>query len=266
MSFYGLSFIYDSTPSELYNLYLGSLNDGGESTTSGSANVNLLTEKLFRRPSLLFFGAEVSPVLQFTLPVYSPDEITAEDYSLIGKWLFATQNYKKLRICQADMSEIYFNCFLTNPQPVRAGNIIRAFTATAICDSPWGWRQPITLLYDYSTPEKYLISDTIDIVNRSANNFYTYPTSLVITANGFDGFVTITNSVEPTRVFTLGLVAGETITINCDTQTIVSDTQTYPLSSFNLNWLRFLPGLNTLSILGTITTLSISYPLAVKVA
>jgi phage-related protein len=132
--FYGKTFIFDGQPSEFYNLYLGELNGSGEGTTTAQ-DVTLLTQKVYRRPVPLLYGAEQTPVLSFPLSFYSPDEITAESLSEISGWLFSQQNYKVLRICQNDMSDIYFNCFLTAPQITRVGNIIQAISCTVMCYS-----------------------------------------------------------------------------------------------------------------------------------
>ncbi|MBP9123306.1 MAG: hypothetical protein KBF60_09165 [Ignavibacteriaceae bacterium] len=50
MSFFGKSFIFDSKSSELYNLYITSNQDGGFAKTIGSGDVEIITQKIFRRP------------------------------------------------------------------------------------------------------------------------------------------------------------------------------------------------------------------------
>jgi len=262
MAFYANSFIFDDIPSEFFNLYLGELNGSGESTTSGSNDVSLLTKKLFRRPMPLFFGAEQTPVLQFPLSAYVPGEADAPDYSAVAAWLWGQQNYKVLRICQADMQQVYFNCFLTSPEIVRVGNILRAFTTTVVCDAPWGWKTPSVYTDTYTG---YSALETIAYYNESANSFYTYPTELVITANAFGGSISIINQTDSNRQFLLTLSANEVVTMNCDLQIISSSTESYPLSRFNKKWLRFVHGLNTLTVSGNISAISITSPIAVKV-
>jgi hypothetical protein len=263
MAFYATRFIFDEIPSEFYNLYLGEFSGGGEATTATSNDVILLTQKLFRKPTPLFWGTEQTPVLSFPLFVYSPDEITADAFSEISTWLFGQQTYKKLRLCQDDMVETYFNCFLTAPQIIRMGNIIQGFTTTVICDSPWGWKN--SKYYDYTYPDQYTITDNIAFFNESANAFYTYPTELVITGNVFGGSITIVNTTDNSRSFELDLVPNEVVTMNCDLQFISSNLVTYPLANFNLNWLRFLPNTNNIVISGNVKELEITMPVAVKV-
>ena len=262
--FFGRTFLYDGIPSEMYNLYLGELGASGEATTATSSDVTLLTQKLFRRPTLLLYGAEAAPVLQFPFYCYSPDEITGEDFSNISGWLFGGMSYKVLRICQNDIQNVYFNAFLTQPQIIRVGNIIRGFTCTVTCDSPWGWSYPRTSTYSYNA-NAYSITDSISFLNVSENSFYTYPTSLIITANVFGGSVTIRNTSDGNRDFILTLLPNEVVTINNDLQLISSNLVTYPLYKFNLNFLRLVRGTNNLTISGNVASIVITYNPAVKI-
>ena len=266
MGFYARSFIFDGIPSEQFNLYLGTINDSGESSTASGSDVQLLIQKLYRKPIPLFFGAEQTPCLQFPLSMYSPDEITAGSFSEISTWLFGQMNYKKLRICQCDMSDIYFNCFLTAPQIFRAGNIIKGLSCTVVCDSPWGYREPVTLTYSYD-PDVENHTDSISINNESANNFYTYPTNLTIMANIFGGSISITNAQDADRVFLLTLEPNEVVNINCDLQTISSNLVQYPLGGLtDKNFLRLIQGTNDLTMIGNIKLLSLTYPVATKIS
>jgi phage-related protein len=261
--FYGKTFIFDEMPSEFYNLCLGSMDDTGVYSGASGSEVLPLTQKLFRRPVPLFWGTEQTPVLQFPISVYSTAEITMEDYSQISAWLFGQQTYKKLRICQCDMTDVYFNCFLTAPTVYKVGNIIRGFTATVMCDAPWGWKEDKVYTYTY-TPTA--INDTVYVLNQTANVFYTYPTSLALVASSTGGALYITNVTDNNRSTQIvSLAANEIMTLNCDLQTITSNVQLYPLSSFNKNWLRLVRGWNTLAFEGNIASLSITFPVAVKV-
>jgi hypothetical protein len=266
MAFYANSITYAGIPSEFFNLYLGGFNDSGDSSTATSSDIVPLTQKLFRRPVPIFWGSEQTPVLQFPMSLYSPEEITAPNFSKISQWLFGQMNCQELRICQPDMMETFFRCFLTAPQIVRTGNIITGTTFTVTCDSPWGYLQPVTLEYDYSANDGYIISDDIVLFNNTANNFYTYPTELIITANIFGGNISIINSSDNDREFSMSLSANEIVTINCDTQVITSDVTTYPIANLtNKKFLRLLPGYNYLTLLGNISNLSITFPIATKI-
>lgn len=266
MAFYARTFIFDGIPSEFYDLYIGEFGGTGDSTSDGSNDVELLTEKLFRRPSPLFFGAEQDPVLDFSLSAYFQRELSAQEYSGVSKWLFGQQKYKVLRICQEDMQQVYFNAFLTAPSIRRIGNMIQGFEAKVICDAPWGWRDSKTYPYVFSDDSVYA---TTKLFNESTNSFYTYPTTLYFKANLFGGTVKITNLTDDPNelrpMIQINLLPNEQITMNCDLQFIASTLSYYPLQNFNKNWLRFVPGLNNLKIEGSLLELAIVSPIAVKV-
>ncbi len=264
MPFLAKTFIYNNIPSEVHNLYLGDVDGEGEISAAGSNSVSLLTQKLFRRPIPLFFGAEQTPCLQFPISAYCPDDLDAPNYSDVSSWLFGQQQYGILRICQNDMLEIYYRCFLINPQITRIGNFIRAFTTTVLCNSPFAWAEPITETHTYN-PNAYSITDNITFLNRSANVFYTFPTNVTIVGNIFGGSVSITNISDVNRQFIYILAPNETIVFNCDLQIITSNLVTYPLVNFNKNFLRFVQGINNLIVTGNISSLSISYDVAVKI-
>ena len=186
MAFTARTFIFGETPSEFHNIFLGEFSGSGDSSNPTSSDIQPLTQKLFRRPVPLFFGSEQIPILSFPLSMYSEKEISAESFSEISTWLYASMEYKKLRICQPDMYEMYFNAFLTQPYIIRTGNIIHGTSCTVLCDSPFAWSYDRTFDYNYN-PNAYSITDNIPFLNISANNFYTYPTNLTITANIFGG-------------------------------------------------------------------------------
>lgn len=262
MSFYANSLIFDGIPSEIYGLYIGSSGDGGESSNSTSGNVTPSVEKIYRRPKNYLYGVNQEPVLTFEITLFSYDEITAPRYEEISKWLFGQMNYKKLQICQPDMTNIYFNCFLIDPQIIRTGNVITGVSFKVECDAPWGWGFPESIGYNYSG---YMYNDTIEFNNESGNNDYLYPT-LDFVVNSFGGSISITNTSDSNRIFLMtGLSANEAISFDCDHQIITSDTSDYRLGTFNKNWVRLVPGLNTLIISANVASIIINYQLAYKI-
>ena len=71
MAFFGRTFIFNDVPSETYGLYLGQSGSSGEDTNAAGTDVSLLTQKIYRRPVPLFYGAEQTPVLQFPMSMYT---------------------------------------------------------------------------------------------------------------------------------------------------------------------------------------------------
>jgi hypothetical protein len=264
MSFFANSFIFAGIPSETRNLYLGEFSNSGDYSGASSSDIQLLTQKLYRRPIPMLFGAEQIPVLSFPLSVYSPDEISMQDYSSMAGWLFGQQNYAELFICQGDMTDVKINAFLTAPQIVKVGNIIRGINCTVIADAPWGWKQDEE--YTFTFPDEYSVNQTIEIFNSSEDAFYTFPTEMVVTANIFGGDIYLTNISDNNRVSTFSVSSGEILTINSDMQLISSNINTYALSQLDTGkWPRLVQGYNQILITGNISSLYIKYPVAVKI-
>jgi len=260
--FLGTNFIFDEIPSEFFNLYLGENNGSGESSSQGSSSVEPYLQEVYRRPSPYLFGVQQKPVLSFQLSAFVPNHLTAPDFEAVNKWLFGHMQYKKLRIVQEDMTYIYFNCVLKNPQFERAGNYLRGFSCTVDCDSPWGWSFPKTETFSFG--DAYYTSTQVIINNVSENNFYTYPL-INIEMNIFGGTASIINESDLNRQFLFtGLSSVETIVIDNDRQIIDSDSGAR-LSDFNKNWMRLKPGKNILDISGNISEISFVYSPARKV-
>ena len=269
MSFVAKDFIFRDIPSEFFNIHIGdsgsSGSGGGEASTDGSSNVTILSQKIYRNPTVLYFGAEQATVLSFPLSMYIEGEgLDAQSYSEVSSWLFGQQSYSKLRLCQNDLIDTYFDCFLVDPKVEKVGNLIRGITCTVVCSAPWGFKSPKTSLYSWADTQT--ITDTINYYNSSQNSYYTYPSNLVITANSFGGSISITNVSDNSRQFLLTVSGNEVVTINCQTQTISSTVETYPIQNFNMKFLRFKKGLNILNISGAVLSISITSEIASKVA
>jgi hypothetical protein len=266
MAFSATSIIFNDTPSEFFNIYLGNLGDSGEDIRPAGGDVSLLTQKIFRKPSPLFFGAEQQPVLSFPLNFYSPDEIDAITFSKISGWLFGQQEYHRLYLCQNDMTDIYFNAFFTQPNIIRIGNIVRGFTTTAVCDSPFGWKSSGWIEYD-----NIVKPQTIEYFNPSDDAFYTYPVGdygLWITFDALGGSGTITNVSDNNRILLLeNIFPNDDIWMEPALQKIESYGYNDPniLEKFNFNWLRFVRGHNTLIVDGNINYIGFEFPIAVKI-
>ena len=259
MSFYARNFIFDSVPSEMYNITISS--DGGESS-SPIADVELYTVKTWRRSRNYLLGVNQSPVLEFPVIFNTPEELTSEELGLTSAWLFGQQNYKKLQIVQPDMDSIYFNCFLVEPEVIRVGNIIRGVKAKVVCDSPYAQTFPMVSQYTYSVPPS---SSSIFFDCFSHDSYYLYPT-IEFTMNGTGGGFSIINSTDNARTFSfVGLSPNEVITVNNDLEIITSSLAVLRLSNFNKNFFRLLKGRNFLSVTGNITNLKMTYSLLKKI-
>lgn len=261
--FWGRTFTFDGIPSEQYSLYISTVG-GGDTDASGSTSVAIKQEKVFRNPVPYFYGVELGPVLEFDVSINTIDQVflSSLDASLVQKWLFGISQYKKLQVIQDDLDGTYFSCMFTEPRIYKSGNLIRGFKARAICDAPYAWS------FDESLSKTYVAgaNETFTFLNLSDDlSTYVYP-RMVITANQFGGQVTLTNLTESNRQTTLvSMQPNEVITIDNELKIITSSTGLKRLSNFNKNWFRFVPNLNTISIVGSISSIDFTYKFPRKV-
>ena len=250
MAFYSSNFIYDGIISSEYGLRISTF--GGEEENFSLANVELITQSIYRKPKVFLLGINQTPVLEIPITITVPQELSAEETSVISRWLFGQMGYKVLQILQPDMQYIYFNCIFTEPEIIKIGNITRGFNAVITCDSPYAWEYSKAITYAYN-PNNFIVFDNIKINNTSDNPDYTYPT-VSFTMNKFGGYLNITNTSDSNRVFRFyDLLPNEVIEINNDLQTITSSTGQNRIENFNYYWFRYIPNLNEFIIEGNIT-------------
>lgn len=260
MSFWGATFVFDGRPSELYSLYIASP-DGGSVNTTGSSDVELYVENIYKKSRNYLLGTTQSPALEFDVSFNSPREITSPELGEIQAWLFGHSQYKKLQIVQSDMHDVYFNCFLKSPRVHKVGNIIRGIRATVVCDSPFAWTFPRTKTFSFTDAD---VNQTIDFFSISDDNDYYYP-SLVVTMNEFGGDFNMSVSQDNGRLFEFtSLVPSEILTINNDLGIISSSTALKRLSNFNKNWFRLVRGKNSITFTGAISQVDMTYQFAKK--
>jgi phage-related protein len=244
MGFTSSQFIFDGIPGENFGLLLHTP-DGGESLTAGSSDVEIYTQNVYRRAVPFFYGVQQTPVLSFDIHLYSEKELDTYEVGAIQRWLFGKNEYKRLQILQFDMTDCFYNCFLTNPQILRVGNRIVGFQTTVQADAPWAWTFDRQVAYDYGAGP---ITTDFVFNNRSDDGYYLFPT-IVATMGISGGTLHLINHTENNREFKFtGLTANEVITIDCDRQIIQSSTGLRRLENFNKKWLRFLPGLNEIRV------------------
>jgi phage-related protein len=261
MSFFGFSFIYDGVSSELYGLVISSIGSSSEGESSMGSGINPITKKLLRNPVEYFYAVEQSPVLDFTMSVTSEYPISGDQRSLIGQWLFGQQGFKKLRILQQDLQEIYFDCIFMESSAIYVGNICRGFKIKVRSNSPFAWGRTVTRTKTFTD----IANESLSLMNFSDNSYYTYP-NLAFTTSGIGTYFEIINSTDGSRVMSFtNLSAGETITMDNARQIISSSTGLKRITKFNKHWLRLLPGVNRLLISGPISSYTIQYVPAKKI-
>lgn len=248
-NFYAYDFIFDNIPSQTFDIKIMSLDSEGVIGGVGSSDVNIITQRVLRKSKPYYLGRTQEPVLEFPLMFGSPNEIDAIDRDIISKWLFGRKGYKKLYILQDDLQGLYFNCFLTKPEPIYIGNINYAFQCTVVCDSPWAYGEPRK--YEI-TPSDVQEQNHFYFYNASSEDDYIYPKVTIWTDGTSDmenyrllRFQNLSESNRNTRY--RKLLETDIIEINNDLQTIKSNyyssSNSY-MQYFNKNWLRLLPGRN----------------------
>lgn len=254
--FFGAGFIYDGISSEIYGLRIAELNAQGVNESMGSSDVEIVSQKLFRRSTPYFFGSTASPVLSFSMTAFSEEEIDAEFFQLIQKIYFSSRTYKKLQIDQVDMQGVYFDAILKEPTIVRVGNLLQGIKFTVSCNAPFAFNFPKTVTYPYTAA---IVDSTIVFNNTSDDTGnYLYPDT-IITMNSFGGNVSITNLSDSNRISSFtAMSASEILTVNNSLQTIESSTGLKRLSNFNKKFLRLVPGVNRLRIQGNISNFSMT--------
>jgi len=262
MAFSALKFIFNGIPSEMHSLNISS-DDSGESDTDMPGDVELVTEKLFRRTDEFLYGASIIAPLSFPVKFTTDnEELTSLDLQLIGKWLFGKKQYQTLQIIQPDMQDIFYDCFLLEPKIFRVGNIIRGVSCIVRNKSAWGFTSKKTFTYNYPGGA---FNETIIHNNSSDDSGYTNP-DLKITFDNFGGDFTWTNITDNNRVSSLtSMSANEVVTIKNGLQIITSSTGLKRLSNFNKNFFRLLSGKNEILLNGNVVEFELSYPLAKKI-
>lgn len=255
MAFYGRSFLYNGTPSELYGLYIMNLDGKAVSTSMGSSSMDIKEEKIFRRATPYFLGATPSPKLEYDFSAFSYEEIDAVRFEAIQKWLFSSRSYKPFSIDQPDIQDVYFNAILNSPKIERVGDLIMGFSCTIECDSPFAYKYPQTTTYTYTAP----VVDSTEVYYNMSDDTgdYLYPNSLIITMNNIAGDISITNLNDSNRIVSFtNLAASEVLTISPLYQTISSSTGLKRLSNSNKKFLRLVPNINRLRIQGNVASIS----------
>lgn len=263
--FFGCEFIFDGIPSRNYDLRILNFGSGNSGENAGS-ETDVIQKEILRRPVPYYYGRTINKNLEFDFTIGSGDAISADMRSAIYRWLIGRSGYKPLRIVQPDMTGLNFNVMFTESQSEYIGNINYGMTLHAYCDSPWAYSNDYTKTLTYSGSA--LVNQNFTIMNTSDNDDYLYP-SIAFTTSGIGTSFTVTNSslsTLDTYAMTFNpLQAGETVTVDCDKQIILSSSGLRRMSSFNKWFFRMIPGANLINISGGITSFSMTYKFARKI-
>jgi phage-related protein len=254
MGFYGKSFSFNGIPSEEFGLRISELDADGVNQTMGSASIDIVEDKIYRKYKPYFYGVTASPKMSFPMSAFSETDIDGNLFAKIQKAYFSARNYKKFQIHQEDLSDIYFESMLIDPQITKIGNVGKGISFTVLSSSPFAWHFPKMTAYTFTDA---FVSSTVTFNNQSDYmEDYLYP-MLTITMNSESSpSLYITNLDDGNRRFELiELLQGEIITMDCLRQTLISSTGFPRLSKFNKRYLRLVNGQNRLQIQGNVSSI-----------
>ena len=262
MAFYGKGFMFNSIPGETYGLYLTNFDTGMINSPAGS-DIEIFEVTPYRRSKPYYLGVQQTPILEFPVVFTTPEFLDGPTRSAAKRWLFGSTQQKAFQVMECDISDVVFTGHLVNAQDIYAGNLCRGFSATMRCNAPWGFTFPQTTTKNYTSGG--IESETFNLYNSSDDSDYLYP-SMTFTMNGIGTSFTLVNNTDASRSFAFtDISALEVMTVDNDRQIVSSSTGLTRLGKFNKNWLRLLPGNNSLTLTGGITQLTLTYSFARKV-
>lgn len=255
LAFGGLKFIFDGIGSDQYGLQICSINGRGEESSSGGTNANLHTDKSSGSYKFNLLGVSEDEPLTFRLSFGTLSPMTRQEISSIQKWLFGHKEYKKLRIIQDDMTDLHYNCILSDSEIETLANYPFVISCNVTCDSQFAWEEDKTHTYSNFTTD-------IILINTSDIKDYTYPLIEFTVASTTVSFINKSNGNWGT-VFEK-LTVGEKITLDNEHQIITSSTGLRRLGNFNKKWFELKSGENILAITG-VSELKVTYANARRV-
>lgn len=251
------NFIFNKISSETYGIMCVRFGTtSGEEMTSGGSETELKTSKTPRSNEFHILSQEYTKPLSFTFQIINKDasDISSNQERMLNKWLCKTGKYFDLQIDDELFSDIQFEANISNPQLIKVGKLV-GMEFTVNCKHPFGNSPLITKTYTTTTANQQIRV----LINNDEDDFIR--PNVKITANTA-GTLNITNDTEvANRVFTVtNLTQGEIVTVDGKIPDISSSTRSKSVifANFNKRWMRFVDGLNILTI-STPSTITITY-------
>ena len=258
--FNGCEFIYDGISSINYSLRIVEFDSTGKQEYDSGGQSKLILDTIYRKSKVSYYGRTRDTQLGLDFTVACFDPISVDDQSLIKSWLLGSPTYTTLQIVQDDMSMIYYNCIITKATDIKVGNMGYGLNLHAECDSPWAWEPVNVLTKTYGGGG--VTNETFNFMNNSIDQDYNYPT-IEFVLNAIGTTFSLTNNTDDGRQFIFtGLLANEDVVVDNYNKIITSSSGLYRLQNFNLKWFRLLQGMNSISILGAISSFQMTYQFA----
>lgn len=253
MAYYATNFIYDGIPSEKLGLFLCNTDKTGMQTDDGGGSVKIHTDKTPLMDHSYLLGVEYEDSFEFELTFGSYQQKDRHDISVINNHLIGKHDFCKLQILQPDMTNAYYNCIMNDFEIISFGNLPFAFKCKVICDR--GWALGKKSIFNYK-----ITNNKLDFIHKNISHAttLTFPTIefKVNKANGAVSIVNKSNNNYETKLTELS--SGEIVTMN-QLEIITSSLGLRRIGNFNKHWFELVPGVNSISVVGDIDYLKISY-------
>ena len=258
MSFYGKTFVFDGKASDIYGLFCAKRDASGVDASPLGSEVEVIEDYVNRRDTPYFYGVLFNSKLTFPISFFSEVPIPRERVSEISRWLFGLPTYRKLKIIQDDMGNVYYNCMLTQNNLICIGNEVFGFESTVVCDSPWAYENEFTF-------SKSNAAGNISVNNISDNSRYTRPTITLSFSSGQNNIgLTNTSDTGSSAILFTSVTSGEIITMDCNLRIISSNRENIQ-DRFNGKYLNLVQGINAITLAGNFSNITIKYNPARKV-
>lgn len=251
MAFYGCDFTFNGVSASTMGLMIYNFGAQGQDDVDLSVG-EIAGDQINGRYDTLLYGLVQNEPLEFSLVFGAdPDDIeagtflTRERVNTITKWLTGFQTWKVLTIDQPDMADFHYKCMITGLRLITDGSYPWAFSAHVTCDGPFAYRTSSTTTEILNNS---VVTFTID--NTGGLNGYYYP---VVTVTGNTGAnLTIVNHSDGGRscMITGMPTSSQDITMDCKNGILSSSAGFNLYQYFNFNFLRLVPGPNSITAAG----------------
>ncbi len=270
MDLSGCRFIYAGTASEVYGLRFVNCETSEYKKINGTTKSINVYNGHNKRNYLISDDYSSSPIsIDIEIAADDMEPFTPQTLREIENWLFNRPAYSRLyinidddcngetyEIINTELKQFYFNCRFTNPSKLLGNGGVVGFRATMECDSHILWQDEIAEIFSMSNSSAE-DSSIITVSIGSDGYDYIYPkVTLTMGSSGGDISI-INNSDDSARITSFkAITAGTTFYMDSELLRISGDNYT---KFYDKNFIRLLPGDNSLAITGDIAEVKIEW-------
>lgn len=261
-------FIYNDISSNEFDLKILQVDsNAGTEEVQSVPNKEFSTITSTRSNKRKIIGVVDNEPISFSVKIisYKKDYIDRSKIDKIHDWLFNQPDYKKLRIIQDDMQSYYFNCIFTDCEDIYFGNEIIGISATVECDGSYAYENDTVL--KWTGLEDNVMKDLYVNVQR-CGVYGIKPVIEFTLADDTQDFaiINVTTQINPipfqeksvTFGF-IGLLQGDTITVDCDKQMIYAESGNRIYDNFTGQFMYLKQGINHLILWAKLKEFKITF-------